>query len=136
MKSDLITLDIWFGLNSIKMNVLKTNFILFKGDEQAEPSKFLGLQIDKYLKWEEHLNHVRKKILPISFEKEKDAFQPNCANPKWSSASESHLSVLRVLQNKFIKIIKGWRYSTAMLYTQDILPLDVVSEYNLFTTNH
>jgi hypothetical protein len=64
MKSDLMTLYNWFGLNYIKMNVLKTNFILFKGDEQTEltiefaettiteakSTKFLGLQIDKHLK--------------------------------------------------------------------------------------
>jgi hypothetical protein len=57
-------------------------------------------------------------------------------NPIWSSASESRLSVLRVLENKSIKIIKGygWRHSTAMLFTQDILPLVVVSEYNLLLT--
>jgi hypothetical protein len=55
-------------------------------------------------------------------------------NPIWTSASESRLSVLRLLQNKSIKIIKGygWRHSTAMLYTQHILHLNVVSEYNLF----
>jgi hypothetical protein len=58
----------------------------------------------------------------------------NYLNPIWSSVSESRLSFLRVLQNKAIKIIKGWRYSTAMLYTQDILPLVVVSEYNLLLT--
>jgi hypothetical protein len=81
MKSDLKTLDNWFGLNYIKMNVLKTNFILFKGDEQTEltinfaettiteakSTKFLGLKIDKHLKWDEHLNQVRKRILPMIF---------------------------------------------------------------------
>jgi hypothetical protein len=34
---------------------------------EAKSTKFLGLQIDKHLKWEEHLNFVRKKILPMIF---------------------------------------------------------------------
>jgi hypothetical protein len=125
MKSDLMTLDYWFGLNYIKMNVKKTNFILFKGDKQAEltmnfvettiteakSTKFLGLKIAKHLKWEERLNHVRKRFLPMIFAlkrtryciSEKVAFQLNYAyifshlnylNPIRSSASESRLSVL------------------------------------------
>jgi hypothetical protein len=120
---------------------------------EAKSTKFPGLQIDKHLKWEEHLNHVRKKILTMIFAlkrtrycvSEKVAFKLyyayifahlNYLNPIRSSVSESSLSFLRVLQNKAIKIIKGygWGYSTVMLYTQDILPLVVVSEYNLLLT--
>jgi hypothetical protein len=51
----------------------------------------------------------------------------------WSSASNSRLRVLRVLQNKAIKIIRmyGWRHPILDLYSPAILPFDVVCEFNL-----
>jgi hypothetical protein len=46
----------------------------------------------------------------------------------WSSAADSWLSVLRVLQNKAIKIIKnyGWRHPSLDLYNSKTLPLGVL----------
>jgi hypothetical protein len=167
MRNDAQRLNKWFTMNNIKMNLSKTNFILFRNPESVLSSfqvdgnfiseirsvRYLGLILDSHLKWEDHLNYVRKRISPMLFAlrrtrmciSEEVAWQLYYAHifshltylcPIWSSASNSRLRVLRVLQNKAIKIIKmyGWRHPTLDLYSPTILPFDVVCEFNLLMT--
>jgi hypothetical protein len=79
MKQDAKTLNSWFAANRIKMNISKTNFILFNNEEsnlteflvegerifEVKSTKYLGLIVDNKLKWSDHIAHVRKKILTM-----------------------------------------------------------------------
>jgi hypothetical protein len=167
MQVDILRLSVWFSANNISINVSKTNFILFRNNgptlstillndaiiAEVVSTRYLGLFLDGQLRWEEHLNHVRKRILPMLFALRKTRFcisesvawqiyyahifsHLTYLNPIWSGASESRLSVLRVLQNKAIKIIKKypWRHPSIDLYSPNILPLSVLSEFNLLLT--
>jgi ribonucleases P/MRP protein subunit RPP40 len=167
MKLDATTLNNWFAINRIKMNIKKANFILFNSQEnnfnqfsiEGEPicevksTKYLGLILDYKLNWSDHISLVRKKMLSMyialikarPFINEKIAWQIyyahiyshlNHLNPIWSSAADSRISVLKTLQNKSIKVVKKlhWQHPTRNLYNPQILPLDVMRDFNLLLT--
>jgi hypothetical protein len=148
------------------MNLSKTNFILFRNPERVLSSlkvdgnfisevrsvRYLGLNLDSHLKWEEHLNYVRKRTWLMLFAlrrkrmciSERVAWQfyythifSHLLVSSWSSASNSLLRVLRVLQNKAIKIVRmyGWRHPSLDLYSPTILPFNVEEVSNLHDHN-
>jgi putative NIF3 family GTP cyclohydrolase 1 type 2 len=67
----------WFAVNKLSLNLLKTNYMLFK-KSNTEPNvdlcmknckikrvfvtKFLGVMIDEDLNWKNHINHVKTKL--------------------------------------------------------------------------
>ena len=82
---DLTCLKIWLAGNKLSINVAKTNsFVIgsrkklkdikcpltikpsfaIRGAEISiiEHTKYLGVQVDQYMNWENHINHVIKKI--------------------------------------------------------------------------
>ena len=78
VNSELPKLASWFRGNMLSLNILKTNFIHFKGNkscqrklsvriddillEQKTCTKFLGVLINEKLDWGDHLQHVRTPI--------------------------------------------------------------------------
>ena len=80
MNHDLKTLTDWFKANKLSLNTGKTNCILFKRNKNilnahnnklyldnvelsfATQTKFLGLIIDEYLEWDDHIKLCRNKI--------------------------------------------------------------------------
>ena len=70
-------LSVWFDVNKLSLNVLKTNYMLFgnsKGQsseltingnviEKVHKTKFLGVIIDDKLKWNDQINQVKSKII-------------------------------------------------------------------------
>ena len=87
MEYDLKVLDIWFTNHYLKMNILKTNYILFEGKakldyftqnalniqlnnqviNRVDIFKYLGFWIDEGLSFTQHIKHVKSKILPMTF---------------------------------------------------------------------
>ena len=80
INSELPKLALWFRSNLLSLNVLKTNFINFKGRkstgnqclqvklngtqiERKTCTKFLGVYINEKLDWSDHVKHI---ITPIS----------------------------------------------------------------------
>ena len=77
---ELDKLTNWFVSNRLSLNVKKTNFIIFcsppkiyKRDdvniilngnkvEQISHTQFLGIVIDEYLNWEEHIKQISAKV--------------------------------------------------------------------------
>ena len=74
---ELSNLKIWFALNKLSLNVLKTNYMVFSSktvfkninivfDEQlierVHTTKFLGVIIDDKLSWHHHIAYVCKKL--------------------------------------------------------------------------
>ena len=83
---DLKVLDIWFTNHYLKMNIKKTNYVLFEGKarldyfqnplniklnnqliERVESFKYLGFWIDEALSFEKHIKHVKSKIVSMTF---------------------------------------------------------------------
>lgn len=85
MQSCVISLNDWMRKNDLKINILKTNYIIFNTKrkinlnlpndlylnniviEKVHVTKFLGLWIDSNLNWDTHINTIKKKIMPITF---------------------------------------------------------------------
>ena len=86
-------------------HVLKNNknLIQVKVDDVVLPyntsSKILGVVVDSNLKWDQHINHICKKV-----------------NPKiglihrlsiWGSCAKKHISILQKLQNRAARAVTG-----------------------------
>jgi len=85
-EKSLQALQVWFAMNSLKMNASKTDFIIIgtqhfikKGDvssfsfdvsgSKLKPSKsirLLGVTVDQTLSWESHIGEVVRKSFPTS----------------------------------------------------------------------
>lgn len=171
MEKDLAKLKIWMDSHFISMNALKTNYIIFSGRtkldyientsfkiqysvnstiERVNCVKYLGLFIDKDLKFDIHIDHVKKKILPMTFAirrirsriTDKIANQLYFShiyshltfmNPLWSAVNKENVNELFILQKKAIKIMnkKDMLTPSAALFTEKILPLPVINDYHL-----
>lgn len=83
---DLKVIEQWFNKNFLKINLEKTNFIIFKNykplpdmDEfpgiiynnvrirRVEKLKYLGIWFDTSLNWSEHINSLKLKLIPFNF---------------------------------------------------------------------
>ena len=81
MSNDLSRIFNWLSSNKLKLNILKTDFIVIGSRkriaslaenislsvngltlQQVETTKCLGLTIDQFLPWKNHLQSVRQKV--------------------------------------------------------------------------
>lgn len=79
MNRDLVILSDWFLANKLSLNISKTNGVLFKpkknqacgnfciklGSEKVtfvSHVRFLGLEVDEYLSWKDHINILCSKL--------------------------------------------------------------------------
>lgn len=83
MESDLIQVNQWLKKNQLKLNVGKSNFIIFDRNRTVDnfesiqvnhseinriyQTKYLGLYLDSKLNWHAHINNIKNKIRPIMF---------------------------------------------------------------------
>jgi exonuclease III len=82
IKSSIMSIIEWLTTNNLQINLKKTNVmnfgqrmvqqvnrIFYEGNEVTETKqvKFLGLYIDSDMKWQTHIDFVRKKILQFSY---------------------------------------------------------------------
>lgn len=168
MQNDLEIMQQWFSANKMSINTKKTNFMLFTTThsspsitltinneplKQVQETNYLGIVIDSRLKWNSHINKVRKKILPYVFaikRVRKCLGMQSCWQiynsyilPHltyllciWGSAASTQLNVLRVLQNKAVKSIRGLPplYPTNALYCHKYLSLGDLYRFSLMYT--
>jgi hypothetical protein len=74
INNDLIVLKEWFDRNRLCLNIQKTNILLYKNCEtlnvkihkdsikQVNSQKFLGITVDKNLKWDDHIDALVSKL--------------------------------------------------------------------------
>ena len=76
LTNELKSLDVWFKVNKLSLNVVKTNFMVFgnrKNEkchiyindvelEEVKSAKFLGVIIDNKLTWNMQIKNVQSKI--------------------------------------------------------------------------
>ena len=133
---DLKELNKWFISNKLTLNIKKTNACVF-GNQTAECKqlalndmkidfsesvKYLGVYVDKKLKWNEHIRYVTKKINQILGilskarnsinERMSLAIYHSLINSRltycqevWATACKTTLKSLEVAQKKAIRII-------------------------------
>lgn len=170
IEADLKTIKHYFNSLGLDINTNKTKYVQFQGRarlefftqrslnimlgseklERVDSYKYLGLIIDECLTFKPHIDHIKKKIIPMIFAirrirctiSEKMAYQLYYAyvnshlifmNPLWSVANEALLNQLFVLQKKCLRFIqlKDRLSSSSNLFSEKILPLPVINDYNL-----
>lgn len=117
MQSDLDLINLWLSNNLLKINVEKTNFILFQTKNKfkninlnnfeitldkkiinrVESAKILGLIIDEKLNWSLHIKKIKSKINSASFASNK------CQMVFYHSCIMSHVSYLNPIWNTATK---------------------------------
>ena len=145
MNQELIHVNNWFIANKLSLNVSKTNYILFSSHRKRVPlakgtvtinnlpipqvstTKFLGIYVDQFLTWKDHIAHISAKIaknigilsrvaylLPTSIRLNLyySIVHPylNYCNIIWASNYPSRLKRLVILQNRAIRAITSCHY--------------------------
>lgn len=145
-QEDLNILQNWFQNNLLTINISKTCYTIFKAKNKQIPSytpltidntplqeknkeKYLGLHMDTYLSWKEHINHVKTKLITLSGSLRNIVrciprnFRYNIYNALvkphltylievWGCAVKTRIRELQIIQNKIIKLIFSYKYLT------------------------
>ena len=86
IQADIHELKLWSSNNALRINLEKTNFIIFQTFKPVPPlqvfngikvgesvisrvdkMKYLALWIDHKLNWNEHVNTIKQKLIPLNF---------------------------------------------------------------------
>ena len=156
LNSDLRIMADWFRANKLSLNVGKTVYMIFNnkldrdledaglllklGSEEIKlvtNTKFLGLQIDNKLKWNEHLKHVKSKLSSTLYALRaaknvfgtrqlqtiyNSLFQPylDYGLILWGAACQKVLKPIEIQQKKAIRLISnvGYNAHTQPLFKQ------------------
>ena len=79
LNTELVKITTWLSSNKLSVNLLKTNYIIFSSGnrevsqavplvlngiilQQVSSTNFLGMNIDSYLRWSNHVNNLAPKI--------------------------------------------------------------------------
>lgn len=153
INSDLGRYVNWLYSNRLKINIEKTKYMVFIqknkhiGDmniqinkitlEKVTQIKYLGLMIDDKLNWNEHLEKITNKIVPMI------SYMFRCRNyltrktklmiysafflshfrylmPVWGMCNKTKFNKMQILQNKILKILYNYErlVSTDLLYSE------------------
>lgn len=136
IKNDLETYSTWLKGQKFIMNLTKTNYIIFNpkrklnidinlGDKycsikRVKCTKYLGVFIDENLSWEQHIDNLKKKIVPMigAFRRcpkfpvqiSKIVYNAHVLSKIrssiliWSICCENYLNEIQVLMNRALKI--------------------------------
>lgn len=164
MLHDLLLLQKWLIVNLLTLNVQKTQYMLcgraitledfaisLSGQEieRVTEFKYLGLHLDNRLRFDKHIQHVRKTISPLAgmLWRCRQYIPEDKKKQLYFAYIYSHMSYmmpiygpylyknalkqLRVLQNKAIKSIFGLPRltSTTYLYSNAVLPVELLVPY-------
>ena len=158
MNLDLAVLNDWFKANKLSLNANKTFYMLFHKNknstvatfdlfiedtklQKTDSVKFLGLNIDMHLNWQQHIQYCQKKIVSglYALKASKRYLSRNnlrllyysIVHPYltygillWGSAYKKHLQKLIILQKKAIRIITKSEYNehTPPLFKKVLIP--------------
>lgn len=157
----------WFDFNKLTLNCEKTKYLPFasystglpnmgnlsidnnSSIKEGEFSKYLGIIIDKHLRWDLHIKHLINKIryLLATFKCLKQFLDINqmkiiyhsliesqitYGQIGWGGVAQNHIKNLEVLQKRFLKIIvnKKATYPSNALFSECKL-LDIRQLYSL-----
>lgn len=164
----------WLDKYQLSLNVKKTNYIAFSVTNHNRPDynsieiknlqqkikevdeiKYLGIIIDKHLKWTQHIDYLTNRVRKIIFKfyQLKDILNRNILILIYKAFVESlfrygilvwgglytrSLKKLNVIQNSILKIMynKKRDYPTKLLYTNEILNIRSLYILNVCIYTH
>lgn len=168
INSDLNLLKKWMDQHKLTVNTAKTKYMLFNSPrhsslnvyynderiELVEVFKYLGIWLDKGLKWVEHITRLTKKLAQVAgiFRKIShlipDRTKRNLYHSLfhshiiygiaiWGAANQTTLKPLQIVQNKAIKNLFGFhpRTPTSLIH-QTCRLLTVENLYNATASSH
>lgn len=143
VKIDFVKIYKWLQLNKLTLNQSKTKYLPFTSGKsgaedlenlhineelvipKADSVKYLGIEIDKHLKWDQHMIYLTRKLRGILYKfkhirmninstKHLNMLYNALVQPQlsygvigWGGVLDSHKKRLDVLQKYFLKIIHG-----------------------------
>ena len=179
MMIELNSLTDWFAANKLSLNVSKTNYMLFTNQDtnhiqlpnvvlsgqqivETSSAKFLGIYIDNKLKWDIHINHIKRKLSSSAFaiNKAKHILSRKYLTilyysmvypyrsygiTLWGSTYDVYINLLKVQQKWVIRSITGADFqahseplfkSLQLLQLTDIYQLQVLKFTYAFVKNN
>lgn len=169
---DIKIIHEWFNDNHLKLNIKKTKIMLIKTKNEEEMQhfiginfdnkliervnsiKYLGLTIDDKLSWDEHVDTIKGKLIPIcaaifkirNYIPRKILWQIynahflshiNYLNQIWMHTKEQNINDLQRIQNKFIKIIENkHRLTPTETLYRDKMNIKKIMKYNIIILVH
>jgi len=174
--SELSDISTWFAINKLSLNVEKTQFIQFQRNkatpfpkpltlkinentiQKVEYVKFLGVYIDQYMKWNEHIsrkcNQISRTIgtlsrlknilpRPIMLTLYSSLIVPYITYGvvAWGNTDNSQIKRMSILQKRSVRLINGSKYnshtgpifrSLRLLTLQDIFHLECCKVFAKF----
>ena len=164
-------LDDWFKANKLTLNADKSNFVVFRSKRKKitdipnqiqfgntsisrnNSIKYLGVILDEYLTWEEHITDVCNKLKRyykvfycirkyVNTEQIKNIYYAliysriKYAIPVFGFTSSNKLDRLQTLQNKLLKVLlaRNYRFSTNLLHNElEILKVKDIAKMDALT---
>lgn len=143
INEDLEKIDNWFYNNLLSFNVDKTNYLLVFAKGRTITSvpmihvkdspirwvtraKYLGLNINEHLLWDDHIDHIAKKVRPILAVLRKTAYIAHIHShflymaSVWGGTTSTGLETLQKLQNKALRFIFWNEYRSEGLSTSQL----------------
>ena len=168
INTEICKLFAWFCCNKLLLNTGKTKCVLFRSRRRKIPNnvnplvvggqqinrsqhaQFLGVTVDEYLSWKEHLDYVCTKVSrSVGVISKLRYFLPQYTlvtlynaivmphlmycNIAWGHTFRTHVHKLQVLQKKVVRYITNSDYrspSTPLFLQLHILPFDEMVSLN------
>lgn len=173
-EQDLHQIQQWFRYNKLTLNVAKTKYLTFSSYssgipnmgplreangveiEEADHIKYLGIIIDRHLKWDLQVDNVVRKIRfmlgrfrrmaeILDFKQMKTLYHALIESHLsygilgWGAAYDCHLNRLKIIQKSFLKIIlrKSRTYSSEWTYKEaEVMDLAQLYAFKTLMDNH
>lgn len=176
MAHDIRRLEEWFALNRLEINPVKSKYMIFSRSEvsasrldlhpinltinneaieRVRKFTYLGVVLDDKLNWSEHIDKIRREIIPYVFalyrirpfvteETALMIYNAHIASrlmyvaPAWRTATQSKLNTLTILQRSALKSIKRLPRMTpsSSLYSESILDINMMLEFKSLVYLH
>ena len=155
MNTEIVNVVDWLRVNKLSLNLKKTHFIIFQKQrarinvcedlivdnvkiEMKDSTKFLGVMLDKYLDFDEHVQYTKGKVsrgLGILKRCRRVFIQKtlitlyysflypylNFCNSVWGNTNDRILKPLVVLQNRAVRLVSGAKRRTIIWNEREIL---------------
>ena len=172
MNHELIKLNSWLVANRLKLNIEKTKYIIFSASnritmntqvklnnnpiEKVNYATFLGVILDRNLRWDRHISHVRAKVsrsigifirlAKIFPQSTTRTLYYTLVHPHltycievWGGAAQVHLLPLFKLQKKIIRLITSSHrldHTTPLFNQLEILTLKQLYYFHVLLFMH
>ena len=168
MNNEMVKIVDWLQVNKLSLNLKKTHYMVFRKKRSkidikqdiiinnikiamVDKTKFLGVIIDEFLTFQQHVNHIKGKVargIGILYKTKKflhtktltqlyNAFiypYLNYCIPVWGNTCKSYLEPLVKMQKRVIRLIKGvkkFEHTDPIFKELNLLKINEIYVYSL-----